>query len=162
MIGSLNLWRMLHPWMLLREFFSFGLFASTLFHCKFNPLHQLLIGIDLFREQHRRRGRIDLVNCGNSSVENERGNRELLEFAQATLRGLVRAEEIQLQCKTGLRLFCRMDIGVLKLEDGRFEYWVNEVDRTPNASLFACGVSPWGETLARDFGDAILSVYGHQ
>jgi hypothetical protein len=83
---------------------------------------------------------------------------ELLRFAETTLQGLVCAEERQLQCKTGLRLFCRMDIGVIKLEDGRFEYWVNEVDRTPNASLFACGVSPWGETLARDFGEAILSL----
>jgi hypothetical protein len=63
--------------------------------------------------------------------------------------GLVKAEEIQLQCTTGLRLFCPMDIRVIKLHDEHFEYWVNEVDRTSNASLFACGVLPWGRLWPR-------------
>jgi hypothetical protein len=144
----------------LRQCLSVAFFPSTLFCGKFNPFHQVLIGINLFRKQHKNRHPIVLVNGGKSSVENERGKQELLEFAQTTLRGLIKAEEIQLGCATGLRLFCRMDIGVIKLHDGRFEYWVNEVDRTPNASLFACGVHPWGETLAKDFGDVILKLYG--
>jgi hypothetical protein len=83
-----------------------------------------------------------------------------MEFAYNTANELVSLEQTQLGFPSGLNLFFRMDIGVMRLprlEDGyTFQYWVNEVDRTPNASLFACGVSTWAETLSKDFADSIV------
>lgn len=75
----------------------------------------------------------------------------LHEFATSTLHALARMEDLQLSFPTGLRVFCRMDIGVIRGPDKKFHYWVNEIDRTPNASLFSCGAGTWGETTAMDF-----------
>jgi hypothetical protein len=94
------------------------------------------------------------VGGGCSTAEHERGLRELEDFAVKTLMALVMVEERQLRFATGLRLFCRMDVGVLRTPDG-LGYWVNEIDRTQNASLFACGVTDWALTLAKDFAQQV-------
>lgn len=83
------------------------------------------------------------------------GLNELIKFAETTLHHLIDLEETQMRRKSGLRVFCRLDIGVIRLNDGSFDYWVNEVDRTSNASLFACGAIAGAETMAIEFCNAI-------
>jgi hypothetical protein len=86
-----------------------------------------------------------------------------MTFATTTLRHLAKLEEKALREKSGLRLFCRMDLGVIQYAEHKFHYWVNEVDRTPNATLFACGATHWTQTLARAFAKALpefVSVNG--
>ena len=94
---------------------------------------------------------VKLANCPGMQETHTRGHHELIAFATETLECLISHEHKILQRSTGLQLFCHMDIGVIQLPNGRLEYWVNEIDHTPNASLFACNALNWTETLAIEF-----------
>lgn len=69
-------------------------------------------------------------------------------------------ERKHLNKASGLELFCRLDIGVLRAQDGELMYWVSEVDRTPNATLFACDALNWTESLALQFAETLPQYIG--
>lgn len=87
------------------------------------------------------------------------GKPRLHKFVLDTLAGLIKLEERQNRLQSGLRLFCRIDVAVLKNADGDYVYWVNEVDRTPNASLFACQATMHAELLAKTFVATLEKLY---
>jgi hypothetical protein len=90
----------------------------------------------------------------------DRGIRELDSFATTTLNQLVRAERNNLGRSTGLELFCRLDVGVIRDSHGELMYWVSEVDRTQNASLFACDALHWTAVLAEEFAEFLPRYLG--
>ena len=67
----------------------------------------------------------------------EAAKKEFFDFVQTTYKALVWLEALPLSAKTSICIFCRMDIGVMRGEDGRAHYFVNEVERTPTASLWS-------------------------
>jgi hypothetical protein len=79
-----------------------------------------------------------------SQQDVERGRTEFLNFAQSTYMGLIASEERELHCKSGLRLFGR-------------HYWVNELDRTQNATLWACAATNKACVLAATIAAALPS-----
>lgn len=87
--------------------------------------------------------------------ESDRAKDEFLGFASATLNALIQAEERELRSKSGLRLFCRLDVGLLEYEPHTFHYWACELDRTQNASLWACGVTHKATSMASTFSASI-------
>ena len=92
-----------------------------------------------------------------SQQEVERGKSEFMNFAQSTYTSLIAFEERELRCKSGLRLFGRLDIGLIEYEQHKFQYWVNELDRTQNATLWACAGTNKARVLAATFAAALLS-----
>jgi hypothetical protein len=92
-----------------------------------------------------------------SQQDVERGRTEFLNFAQSTYMGLIASEERELRCKSGLRLFGRLDIGVIEYALHEFHYWVNELDRTQNATLWACAATNKACVLAATIAAALPS-----
>ena len=43
---------------------------------------------------------------------------------------------------SSIDLFCRIDMGVIQMDDGRLNYFVNEVESGPNVCLWAGGRWP--------------------
>ena len=39
--------------------------------------------------------------------------------------------------QSSLDIFCRVDVGFIRLDNGRLQYFVNEVERGPNVGLWA-------------------------
>lgn len=73
---------------------------------------------------------------GNLSIR-KKAEQEFIDFAQTTFDSLYAIESRTLNAKTSLSLFARLDIGLIMNEDTkRFEYFVNEVERTATASLW--------------------------
>lgn len=73
------------------------------------------------------------------------GIQELDQYVKYTLDQLIFQEE-ERGGMSGLRIFCCIDVSVYQDEEGDWMYYVNEVDRTHNASLFA-----WADKdLAKD------------
>ncbi|KAF8870256.1 hypothetical protein BD779DRAFT_1479087 [Infundibulicybe gibba] len=75
-------------------------------------------------------------NESQLSRDGKVGIEKLDEFVLQAVRELALLEEAQ-SGTSGLRIFCRMDVSVYQSEEGWWMYYVNEVDRTHNASLFA-------------------------
>jgi hypothetical protein len=61
---------------------------------------------------------------------------ELFHFVRKTILALVDKEQRQFQTCSSLKEFCRVDVGVIRTEDGRLEYFVNEVERGINVCLW--------------------------
>ena len=67
----------------------------------------------------------------------EAGKREFHDYVRKTYEGLVRLEALPLSAKTSICVFCRFDIGIILGKNGVAHYFVNEVERTPTASLWS-------------------------
>lgn len=66
------------------------------------------------------------------------GEIDLVEFATSTFRALVLQEEALLEQRgrSDLRVFCCLDISVLKDSQGDLHYFTNEVSNTLRSNLF--------------------------
>jgi hypothetical protein len=88
-------------------------------------------------------------------TEEERGNKELAFFANKSLQALIDEEEKVGNLKSDLRLFCRMDIGVLKNSGSQYNYFINRLSRTQNTVMFMTGQNPQlvdrGKAICRAF-----------
>jgi hypothetical protein len=59
------------------------------------------------------------------------------DFALRILSKVILLEERRTQRKSGLRVFCRLDVSIYrKTESGEHCYFVNEITRTHGAGLF--------------------------
>lgn len=85
------------------------------------------------------------------------GVNELNDFATRTLQGLVEAESRgAMGGKRSISMFCRMDIGITEAEDGKLQYFVNEVERTHTCSLWTgLGETTRAGWFATSFGPAL-------
>lgn len=63
---------------------------------------------------------------------------KLKDFCLQQLRALVSMEEEETQCRSTIRHFVRLDVGIIRNSGGSFEYFVNEVTRMPDMFLFSC------------------------
>ncbi|KAH7919854.1 hypothetical protein BV22DRAFT_1050777 [Leucogyrophana mollusca] len=96
---------------------------------------------------------------GGSRREREQADNELHEFALTTLEELIIQEENQLQQKSTLRIFARMDISVIAdPSTGDLCYFVNEVERSPAVSVFSRIFPEFQvpERFADEFGEVWL------
>jgi hypothetical protein len=66
----------------------------------------------------------------------EKARSELYDFANATLLELIKMDKRKSGAFSSINLFCRMDIGVIAKENGELDYFVNEIERGPNAALW--------------------------
>lgn len=90
------------------------------------------------------------------------GIKELDEFVVGTVKELLRIEERGnrgMERMSGLRVFCRVDISVFQVESGEWEYYVNEIDRTHNASLFARADANMAKNVMQQSLSAMRSMY---
>ena len=78
-----------------------------------------------------------------------------MSFAEATFKGVIEEEENTLQSRSSLRLFGRLDIGLVEYEPHKLNYWANELDRTQNAALWAREVGHKVDNLVNSFVQAI-------
>ena len=62
---------------------------------------------------------------------------EFKEFVKKTYNELYRIEMMQLGGRSSICVFCRLDIGLLGDDFHSAYYFVNEVERTPTASLWS-------------------------
>lgn len=67
---------------------------------------------------------------------------ELLTFAQTNLTELSKMERVSTGSASSMDIFCRMDIGMIKKEDGSLDYFVNEVEKGINVCLWGGEVAP--------------------
>ena len=57
-------------------------------------------------------------------------------FCTQTLNGLIDLEESRTGQPSDLRIFCRMDVSVIRHQSGRFRYFVSEVERSQTVALY--------------------------
>lgn len=88
-------------------------------------------------------------------TEEERGNKELIYFATKSLQALINQEEHVGDVKSDLRLFCRMDIGVLKNSESQYNYFINGLSRKLNTTMFITD----GNTQLVDRGKVICREF---
>jgi hypothetical protein len=83
---------------------------------------------------------------------------ELVEFVQKTLRSVIQQEQRQFQATPSLVQFCRVDLGIMESKQGRLDYFVNEIERGINVSLWTGKMTPEraGEVVNR-FGKSLHS-----
>jgi hypothetical protein len=62
---------------------------------------------------------------------------ELYQFVKATIRSLVKQEYSLFHTIPSLKQFCRVDVGLIKSGDGTMNYFVNEIERGINVSLWS-------------------------
>jgi hypothetical protein len=102
--------------------------------------------------------------CAHNPTEGElhirqKGRDEFYAFVKTTFDALYQIENRLIGGKSSIGIFCRMDIGVTKTKEGCVNYIVNEVERTPNASLWyqtkkvvnQVKIGTLGSTIARAF-----------
>lgn len=63
------------------------------------------------------------------------GKDEFFDFVKKTYCGLYQLEARAISGKPTIGIFCRLDIGLI-VESGRVSYFVNEVERSQNTSLW--------------------------
>jgi len=61
--------------------------------------------------------------------------KELAQFVKDQVVKIIEMEEARLKCQSSLRVFARMDVGLMADEEGRPHYFVNEVTRAPHYGL---------------------------
>lgn len=116
----------------------------------------------IFREEYRAEGQFNDDNLYKKHsdlcypfTEEERGNEELMYFATRSLQALINREEQVGDVKSDLRLFCRMDIGVLKNSESQYNYFINGLSRTLNTTMFMTGGNAQlvdrGKVICREF-----------
>ncbi|PVF91128.1 hypothetical protein CPB86DRAFT_878677 [Serendipita vermifera] len=62
--------------------------------------------------------------------------KELDDFVRETLRVFIEKEEKFTGQQSSLRIFARVDIGIMEDKDGHANWFVNEIERMPNVCLF--------------------------
>ena len=69
-----------------------------------------------------------------------------VKYASHTLQGLIEVEEQRTKRPSSLRVWCRMDISVMKGPDGKYQYFVSEVERSQTVGLYrgSCSVEAFG------------------
>jgi hypothetical protein len=71
-----------------------------------------------------------LYREGGSIEEREKGKLELYDFVYVTYSALVSMEKKRLRSKlSGLQHLARVDVSVMRGDDGKLHYFVNEVER---------------------------------
>jgi hypothetical protein len=106
---------------------------------------------------------------GEQSVR-KRGEEEFRGFVNTTFKALYRTENQLIGGKSSIGIFCRIDIGLMKTKGGGVDYIVNEVERTPNASLWyhtkksinQVKIGMLGSTIARAFHGWLLDMVNPQ
>lgn len=79
-----------------------------------------------------------------------------MRFARETFAGLVDARERLLEGnKTDLRMFGRLDISVIQLEDGKRDFFVNEIKMGHTANLFFRHVPKLVGPVSEEFATAL-------
>jgi hypothetical protein len=68
-------------------------------------------------------------------AEVDAADAEFIKFAKDNLSQLIELEERRINAHSSLRVFARSDIEVWRNPDGNLNYFVNEVERGPSASL---------------------------
>ena len=86
-----------------------------------------------------------------------KGNEELIQFASTTFRHLVLEEESLLKQKgnSDLRVFCRLDISVIRDEKGDLHYFSNEISNTLRCNLFLAFLDEARNVMASDIAVAL-------
>jgi hypothetical protein len=72
---------------------------------------------------------------GNHAIRTE-ANLEFVDFVHRTYKSLYELEARRLFAKPIIGIMCRLDIGIIVI-DGRVNYFVNEVERSHNTSLWS-------------------------
>lgn len=86
----------------------------------------------------------------------EKGMNDFLEFAVKTYTGVVEERERKYHLKkSDLRMFGRLDISVLEREDGKREFFVNEIEMNHTMSLFLRNVGSLASTVAESFASVL-------
>jgi hypothetical protein len=111
----------------------------------------------LNRQNDHNLTRENIVNpdlMGSTFESQKMGKKEFLDFVTATYSELAKSEAREVGGKSSIAVFCRMDIGIIFDESGQACYFVNEVERSLNTSLWSqCDGMPL-LTLATTFGHA--------
>jgi predicted Mrr-cat superfamily restriction endonuclease len=62
---------------------------------------------------------------------------ELQTFAHMNLMELSQMEKRSTGTSSSIDMFCQVDLGIMESDDGKLNYFVNEVERGPNVCLWA-------------------------
>jgi hypothetical protein len=62
---------------------------------------------------------------------------ELMEFARKNFTELRKMEKRSTGTDGSMDILCRIDIGFVQTDDGKLNYFVNEVEKGPNVCLWA-------------------------
>jgi hypothetical protein len=71
-----------------------------------------------------------------------RAKKELVTFVKNTLRSVITQEQRQYQAIPSLAQFCRVDVGLIRNEEGKLDYFVNEIERGINVGLWSGAWAP--------------------
>jgi hypothetical protein len=105
-----------------------------------------------------------VVNPIEGNVDTRRrAKKEFEDFVKSTFHALYRIESQLISGKPSIGLFCRMDIGILWNDETlQINYFVNEIERTPNCTLWAnqgsTPIGTFGTTLADMFYRWLLHI----
>lgn len=88
---------------------------------------------------------------------------EIETFAHRTLEALIRLEKSRQTEPLSIESLVRIDIGLVSLEGGKMDYYVNEVSRAPTCSLMQhLEVNANGlEAMAKSVQRGLISMYQH-
>jgi hypothetical protein len=98
----------------------------------------------------------------------QKGEIEFKEFVKKTYNELYRIETNTLGGRSSISVFCRFDIGLLFDKFHSADYFINEVERTPTASLWSNTsgngrnhslIESLGSTFAYVFYDYLTEVF---
>ncbi|KAK7434310.1 hypothetical protein VKT23_020260 [Stygiomarasmius scandens] len=91
----------------------------------------------------------------------DRGEAEFRRFVEETVAGLIEEEEkIKGQKKSSLRVFCRVDVGLILDGNGEYHYYASEVERSLTVGLFRCQTSVHVVGLMQRAIQALLAFFG--
>lgn len=93
---------------------------------------------DKWRETKGALKAVDLHNCWDTtSWSREEGKKEVHAFVLGVFRELMDLDTgAQGGSASSMAAFTRIDVGIMMDEEGSAKYFVNEVERTPNTSLW--------------------------
>ena len=86
-------------------------------------------------------------------------NDHFRKFVENAVRALVEVEEQRVSdgTKSELRFFCRVDVGILRDPQGEYHYFINEVQRSHGAFIFAAAAPDRAENLAKTMANGFLA-----
>jgi hypothetical protein len=111
----------------------------------------IVVFSDLY-EQNSKLSSLDLLECPEADIKIIQDSlSELYEFARANVLELSKMEKRTTGSKSSIDTFCRIDIGLIQIENGSLQYFVNEVERGLNVSLWTGQQWPYlmGEVAAK-------------
>jgi hypothetical protein len=88
------------------------------------------------------------------------GSEEFETFVTQTYYGLIHLEEKILEKPqlSDLRVFCRMDVGVMKDEKNQYGYFVNQVEASHGTSLFLNYIGGRASGVSTDIAVALRTM----